>query len=144
MNATSPAVLEALRAAARAERAQAAYYRALASRAEPDSPDAAERLNGLLADEQHHYSRLIARLLELGARTPADEPGGRGAAPVEWDEWEADARARERREIERYEALLEQDLDARTRSLIEGFLEAERHHEEQLGGKWMAAQGDEC
>jgi rubrerythrin len=143
MSDTSRAVLDALRAAARAERAQAAYYRALAARAEAQTaaPELAERLNGLVADEQHHLSRLVARLLELGAPAAVEEPV---VAAVDSAAWEADARGRERQEIERYSALLELDLDARTRSMIEGFLEAERHHEEQLGGKWMAARGDGC
>ena len=141
MNEASPAVLDALRAAAGAERAQAAYYRALAALAEPDESELAERFNDLVADEQHHLSRLVARLLELGVRTAVAVP-----EPVAVDPgaWESEARERERAEIERYNALLALDLDAKTRSMIEGFLEVERHHEHQLGGKWVAAQGDGC
>jgi rubrerythrin len=135
------AVLDALREAARAERTQAAYYRALASRAEPDSPDLAERLNGLVADEQHHLSRLVARLLELDAGTAVDEPDAFSAG---LEGWETEARLRERGEIDRYEALLGLALDAKTRSMLEGFLEVERRHEAELGGKWMAARGDGC
>jgi len=141
MSGVPAAVLDALRDAARGERAQAAYYRALASQAESDSAELAERLNGLVADEQHHLSRLVARLLELGARTGVDEP----AVPsAELDGWETEARGRERIEIERYESLLGLELDARTRTMIEGFLNVERQHETQLGGKWMAARGDGC
>lgn len=141
MNEISTAALDALRAAAVAERAQAAYYRALAARAEPDESELAERLNGLVADEQHHLSRLVARLLELGARTTVAAPE---MVAVAAGPWETEARERERDEIERYRALLALDLDAKTRSMIEGFLHVERQHEGQLGGKWMAAQGDGC
>jgi rubrerythrin len=133
------AVVEALRRAAEAEKAQALFYRALAAAAE--SPALAERLNGLLADEQHQHSRLVARLLELGdpaAVTPQAPP--EAGLP----EWESSARRREREEIERYLAILDLELDARTRSMIEEFLAVERRHEEQLGGKWMGAQGGKC
>jgi hypothetical protein len=141
MSDVPPAVLDALRDAARGERAQAAYYRTLASWADPDSPGLAERLNGLVADEQHHLSRLVARLLELGARTGVDEPA---TSSPDLEAWETEARGRERMEIERYESLLGLGLDPRTRTMIEGFLAVERKHEAQLGGKWMAARGDGC
>jgi hypothetical protein len=92
----------------------------------------------LLADEQHHLSRLVARALELGVHTevkptPVPEPDLNG--------WETVAREREREEIARYEELLKLDLDDRTHAMIEGFLEVERRHEEMLGGKWMGAKG---
>lgn len=121
-----------------AEKAQALFYRALAAAAE-DAGDApvAQRLHDLHADEQHHLSRLTARLLELGAM-PAGlgeirAPGGGLAG------WEGEARERERAEIAGYQALLRGDLDDRTRALASEILEVERHHEEELGGKWTLA-----
>ena len=135
------AVLEALRSAAQAEKAQALFYRALAARAESESPALAERLNGLLADEQHHLSRLVARLLELDAPAAV---GPLADPEVDLTDWETVARRREREEIERYVSLLGLELDARTRPLIEEFLEVERRHEERLGGKWMGAQRGTC
>lgn len=136
-------VIAALRAAARAEKEQALFYRALSVQAETDagSPALAERLNGLLADEQHHLSRLMARLLELGAPVSGlehDDPKPSLAG------WEAVARQRERAEIARYIALLELAPDARTATMISEFLAAERRHAEELGGKWMGAQAGTC
>ena len=136
MTALADAVLAALRSAAQAEKAQASFYRALAALAEADSPELAERVNGLVADEQHHLSRLVARLLELGVPA-AIAPSA--VASVGLEDWEPAARQRERAEIDRYVSLLNLDLDARTRALIEEFLEVERRHEQQLGGKWMGA-----
>ena len=130
--------LAGLHHARAAERSQALFYRALASMAE-DAEDAvlAERLNGLHADEQHHLSRLSARLLELGERLtdlgPPDLP------EVGLESWEQLARAREEVEIDRYDALLQQEMDDDTRVLIESFARAERHHAASLGGKWMDA-----
>jgi rubrerythrin len=137
---TAPAatpLLAGLHEARAAEREQALYYRALASLAE-DRDDAAlsERFNELHADEQHHLSRLSARLLELGEKLAEL---GTVAPPVSLDGWEQDVRARERREITRYEALLEMAPDDRTAAMLESFLEAERGHERELGGKWMGA-----
>lgn len=120
------------------ERAQAAFYRALAGEADLAGDDArAERLNGLLADEQHHVSRITARLLELGLRPddvrvpPPDTPA--------LAEWEAPARAREAEEIAWYEAALDEVEDAEARVIFEEILASERHHHEELGGKWMPA-----
>ncbi len=126
-------------AAARAhEKAQALFYRALAVTAEEEGDAAlAERLNGLLADEQHHLSRLTARLVELGQSVEALDSVKPPLCPLRG--WESTARARERAEIERYTALLESQLDSRTRAMISEFLEAERRHETELGGKWMGA-----
>jgi len=133
----SPAGLRALHAARLAEKAQTHFYRALAALAEEVPDEAtAERLNGLLADEQHHFSRLSARLLELGESLPDS------ATPVDvptLTDWEENARARERAEISRYEQLLEVELDARTRSIVSGFLDVERQHAAALGGKYMGA-----
>jgi rubrerythrin len=130
-------LLDALDTARLAERMQTQFYRALAASAEEaGDPGTAERLNGLHADEQHHLSRLTARLLELGRTASGPEPVPAG---VELEGWEAIARRRERAEVERYERLLLDDLDPRTREMIEQFLEAERRHEAELGGKWMSA-----
>ena len=127
-----------LQAARAAEKAQALFYRALAAAAE-DAGDAAlgERLNELHADEQHHLSRLTARLLELGARPePLD---GMRAPAVSLDGWEAAAAAREAEEVGRYEALSSLPMDAATAALVAEILETERHHAEARGGKWTPA-----
>ena len=133
------ALLEALQRARIAEKEQALFYRALAAQAEEVADlDAVERLNGLHADEQHHLSRLSARLLELGQQladlgeTPAPVAGG-------FDGWEAEARVRERAEVRRYERLLGLAPDARTATMLRDFLAVERRHESVLGGKWTQA-----
>lgn len=130
------AALESVRAA---EKAQALFYRALAAQAE-DAGDAplSERLNELHADEQHHLSRLTARLLELGA-TPADLDAIRADAPP-LEGWEAVARPREEGEVAAYERLIA-DLanDEHTGALLREILDTERHHAAELGGKWTAA-----
>jgi rubrerythrin len=121
-----------------AEKEQALFYRALAAEAEERNDEAlAERLNELPADEQHHLSRLTARLVELGEALA--DLAGVSAPPADLDDWEDAARARERDEIARYEMLLARDLDAETRTMISAFLEAERGHARELGGKWMDA-----
>jgi rubrerythrin len=122
-----------------AEKAQALFYRALAAEAEARGDGAlGERLNELHADEQHHLSRLTARLLELGA-APADLSHLRPER-VGLDEWEGAARAREREEVRRYEALsTAAGLDERTARVVREILETERHHAEELGGKWTPA-----
>jgi rubrerythrin len=129
--------VEALQAARAAERAQVRYYRALAAAAETAGRlEEAERLHALHADEQHHLSRITARLLELGA--PAgDEPESEPIPPLEG--WEAPARHREEAEVTRYAAVLELEVDEETRALVEQILESERHHVRELGGKWMPA-----
>ena len=128
----------ALEMCRQAEKEQALFYRALAAEAEKqgDIP-LGERFNELHADEQHHLSRLTARLLELGA-APGELPA-RLAGTVQFDGWEAFARRRERDEVRRYETLLAQELDDATRALAEQILETERHHAQELGGKWMPA-----
>lgn len=129
------AVLQACR---QAEREQALFYRSLAAQAEDAGDGAlAERLQELHADEQHHLSRLTARLLETGA-APADLAGVRARA-VPLGAWETAARRRERDEVERYAILLEQQLDPTTRALAEEILATERKHAEFLGGKWTPA-----
>ena len=129
------AALEVLRAA---EKAQAAHYRRLAAIAEDEGDEAtAQRLHDLHADEQHHVSRLTARLVELG-QTPEDlrNPAG---ADTGLDGWEDVARRLEREEVERYEQFLTRDMDPQTRALIEGILKVEVHHRDELAGKWTIA-----
>lgn len=121
-----------------AEKEQALFYRALAAQAEEKRDSAlSERLNGLHADEQHHLSRLTARLVELNE--PLADLSGVDAPVAELADWEETAHARERDEIARYEMLLAQALDGETRAMIASFLDAERAHERELGGKWMGA-----
>jgi rubrerythrin len=135
MTSDIESVLQVCRAA---EREQALFYRSLAGRAE-EAGDAglAERLQELHADEQHHLSRLTARLLELGA---APEDLGRIAPPgVPLAVWEAAARRRERDEVKRYATFAEQALDPATRALVEEILGVERKHAELLAGKWTPA-----
>jgi rubrerythrin len=131
-------VLEELHAARSAERSQALFYRALATMAEEtEDAELAERLNGLHADEQHHVSRLSARLLELGQKLA--ELGPPSLPEVGLEAWESLAREREEVEVDRYRSLLTQDLDEPTRRMLDEFLIAEQHHAESLGGKWMDA-----
>lgn len=127
--------LEEIRAA---EKAQASRYRQLAALAEAvgDEPTA-QRLHDLHADEQHHLSRITARLVELG-HTPVElistiDPS------LALDDWEAESRRLETAEVARYEALLRADLDPTTRALAEQILEVERLHRDQLAGKWTLA-----
>lgn len=131
-------LIEALEEARAAEKEQALYYRALAAAAEDrGDAEASERLNELHADEQHHVSRLTARLLELGApladlsHVSTEAPGA--------EPWEAEARIREQGEVLRYQRLLEGAMDDGTRALLEEILDTERHHAEELGGKWTSA-----
>ena len=131
-------VVRALQAAREAEKGQALFYRTLAAAAEEAGDEVlSERFNELHADEQHHVSRLTARLLELGA-SPADLAHVRaGEAALEG--WEAVARGREEEEVARYEALLGEGPDGTTEAVIRTILEAERHHAAELGGKWTPA-----
>lgn len=130
--------LRALDVCREAEKEQALFYRALAAEAESRGDgELGQRFHDLHADEQHHLSRLSARLVELG-RHPGSLDHVR-AQPVPLEEWEPVARRRERDEVKRYEILLEQDLDAATRRLVEEILEVERRHAGELGGKWTMA-----
>ncbi len=131
-------LIPALEAARAAEKAQAVFYRALAAEAERRGDDAmSERFNELHADEQHHVSRLTARLLELGA-DPADISRTLSSS-ARMDGWEAAARIREDAEVLRYEQLLQDEMDAETRALLGEILDTERHHAAELGGKWTTA-----
>jgi rubrerythrin len=130
---------DALETARAAEKQQALFYRTLAAAAEERGDDAlSERLNELHADEQHHVSRLSARILEMGAvlRPLSDALD----APAELDGWEAAGRRREEDEVRRYVTLLDTpQLDGVTRALLEEILQTERHHAEEMGGKWTSA-----
>ncbi|RMH16758.1 MAG: hypothetical protein D6701_08405 [Gemmatimonadetes bacterium] len=122
------------------EKARTLAYRALAAEAEElgDAP-LAERLNALHADEQHHLSRLTARVLELGGR-PA-ELARTPSTACALDGWEAVQREAEEDEVRWYEralATLPRD-DVETEALLAEILESERHHARELGGKWMPA-----
>ncbi|HSU14695.1 hypothetical protein [Longimicrobium sp.] len=129
---------DALQDARAAEKEHALFYRGLAAAAE-ERGDAAlgERFNELHADEQHHLSRLTARLMEMGA-APRDLARVTTAA-LGLDGWEIEARLRERAEVARYEALLARGYDAQTESLLREILHTERHHAAELGGKWTPA-----
>jgi rubrerythrin len=129
----APEVLEASRAR---EKAQALFYRTLAAAA-LEIADAVERLNDLHADEQHHLSRLTARLLELGHR-PRDLSALTAPGAV-LEGWEIAAREREASEVRWYESMVELDLDADTLALLQEILDSERHHLQELRGKWMSA-----
>lgn len=121
----------------RREREQALFYRILAADAEmAGNQAAAERLNELLADEQHHVSRLTARILELGGAPLEPE-----VAPEVPDlsKWESVAREREEAEVAWYESTLASLEDDVTRRVLEEVLESERHHRSDLAGKWMSA-----
>jgi rubrerythrin len=133
----SPEMLEALHEARAAERAQALFYRALAAQAEDAGSDVlSERFNELHADEQHHLSRLTARLIELGQTLPDLSDAVPGAS---LETWEDEARSRERDEVARYERLLGLGPDTKTSAMLQNFLEVERAHERELAGKWMDA-----
>jgi len=121
----------------RREREQAAFYRFLAGDAElADDAATAERLNELLADEQHHVSRLTARLLELGER-PEEE--ARTPEIPALDVWEEVARGREAEEVAWYEQAIRRATDRNTVAILREILASERHHHDRLAGKWMPA-----
>lgn len=129
------ALLEKLR---RAEKAQTLWYRALASKAEDDGDDdLSERFNGLHADEQHHLSRLTARLLEF--EVEIDDLRAVALPPLPGADWRQAVAERETAEVEEYEAALGGQLDGDTRAVLEEIVESERHHREHLGGKWISA-----
>jgi rubrerythrin len=130
-------MIEVLREGRRRERGQTGFYRALAAAAE-EAGEAAqvERLNELLADEQHHFSRLTARLMELGD-APPDLPSVPVSAKLPG--WEAEARAREAGEVAFYKSVLSRRMDDKTRAMLQEILHSERQHRERLAGKWMSA-----
>lgn len=132
-------LFEVLERSREREKGQTLFYRSLAAAAEREGrSEEAERLNALHADEQHHLSRLTARLLELG-EIPADLTRV-GRPSVDLAGWEAEARRREEEEVVWYrEALEAGGLDATTRATLREILESEHHHRDELGGKWMPA-----
>jgi rubrerythrin len=139
MNRVPDTIADQLHEARLAEKRQALFYRALAAAAEEaGDADLSERLNELHADEQHHLSRLTVRLMELDQVLPdlSNEP----SPQVTLSGWEEVARGREAEEVARYAHLLNAELEDRTRHMLEQFLEAERGHQQVLGGKWMSAQ----
>lgn len=131
-------LLSRLAEARRLEKEQTLFYRSLAAAAEADGDaPTSERLNELHADEQHHLSRLTARVLELGG-DPEDLPGGLRDHSLEG--WEDIAREREAREVAFYDAFLgETFLDPETRTILDEIRESEDQHRRHLGGKWMSA-----
>ena len=130
-------LVAALQRAREAEKEQAVFYRALAAAEARGDAALAERFNDLHADEQHHLSRLTARLLELEA-APHDLPAE--SPPYGLDGWEDAAAARERGEVVRYEGMLERARpDEHTAALLREILDTERHHAAELGGKWTTA-----
>jgi len=131
-------LIELLQEGRRRELAQAHFYRFLSADAErAGDVAAAERLNDLLADEQHHVSRLTARILELGER-PRDAGAGDATVPA-LHAWEAEARKREQGEVKWYEEALRRVADPDTADVLRAILGSERHHSEKLAGKWMPA-----
>ena len=124
--------------ARRREKVRTLIYRTLAAEAElAGDADASERLNGLHADEQHHLSRLTARLLELGGEP--EELGGLPRPELPLEGWEARARELEADEVDFYEEATALDLDPDTAEIVDEILASERMHLEHLGGKWMPA-----
>ena len=100
------------------EREQTLFYRGLAVEAsERGDVELADRLNALHADEQHHLSRLTARILELGG-----EPEELTFRPVQVpppEAWEEIARVREEGEVAWYAARLADPVDPVTRELFQ-------------------------
>ncbi len=137
MDPVSQRIVELLREGRAREKRQSSFYRRLAALAEEEGrADDVERLNELLADEQHHLSRLTARLLELGDHPP-ELPPTPGAGDLKG--WQAEARAREAGEVAFYKSALARSLDDRTREILQEILHSECQHREQLRGKWMSA-----
>ena len=136
---TRPAFVSALHEARALEKEQAQFYRVLSAQAEERSnPEDAEALNGMLADEQHHLSRLSVRLVELGEELASLSDAIMPSDAI-YDSWRDVARIRERKEIARYEALLALDLDEATEHVIQSILDTERQHEMHLAGKYTDA-----
>lgn len=135
----SPSLIEQLERARAAEKEQALFYRSLAAEAEDrGDTDLGQRFHELHADEQHHLSRLTARLIEVG-HTPVDLSDVR-APRIDLDGWREPTQSRETAEVARYAAILEAEtMDAPTRALLSGILDVERQHAELLGGKWTMA-----
>lgn len=131
-------VIEILEEGRRREKEQTLFYRSLAARAErTGATDLAERLNDLHADEQHHLSRLTARILEMGGEPREITPSLPEISDSE--PWENAAREREEGEVAWYRDALGESLDQETAAVLREILESEEHHARELGGKWMSA-----
>ena len=136
---TPPVYAAALHEARALEKEQAQFYRVLSAQAEEaGNVEDIEALNGLLADEQHHLSRLSVRLVELGEDLASLNDHHMPSEAV-YPSWHEVARIRERKEIARYEGILALELDPETARVIESILDAERLHEEHLAGKYTDA-----
>lgn len=136
---TPASYVPALHEARALEKEQAQFYRVLSTQAEDaGNLEDVEALNGLLADEQHHLSRLSVRLVELGEELAAFNDEHMHSEAV-YENWHDVARIRERKEIARYEAILALQLDTQTATMIRGFLDVERAHEKHLAGKYTDA-----
>lgn len=139
MMAREDVALRILEGSRKRERWQTLFYRRLAAEAESRGDvSMTERLNELHADEQHHLSRLTARVLELGG-TPRDLRADEVPPIPSLEDWEAEARVREGEEVSWYREALEGGLDSETEALLREILESEEHHARDLGGKWMSA-----
>ncbi len=130
----------------RREKSQTRIYRHLAAlAANADDVEAIDRLNELHADEQHHLSRITARLLEFGyssdqiTELDSGAPKTNLTLPASHENWTEVAETLERMEIEWYERSAEVEMDPRTRAIVQEIVESERHHLLHLGGKWMPA-----
>lgn len=131
-------IADILQEARQRELEQALFYRFLSGDAEAaGEQDTAERLHDLLADEQHHVSRLTARLLELGESPRDVRPRPAAVPPLET--WEDEARRREEEEVAWYEAALARVEEVDTATVLAEILASERHHRDALSGKWMSA-----
>jgi rubrerythrin len=127
-----------LREGCRREREQTLFYRALVGEAErAGDAQLTERLNELLADEQHHVARLTARILERGEKPEMTQPPPPSAKLMDWL---ADAEGREAAEVAWYEHVIDSIEDTKTAELLREILESERNHLNALGGKWMSGE----
>jgi len=134
----SEKILALLEASRKREKQQTQVYRALAIRAESGGEEAlVERFNDLHADEQHHLSKLTARVLELGGSLA--DIGAESAQVPELRGWEDLVRSREEAEVVWYEEALAEELDSTTRKIFQEILDSERNHARELAGKWMSA-----
>lgn len=135
--ANAPEQIDMLESLRRVEKEQALFYRALAAEAEQSDSALAQRFHDLHADEQHHLSRLTARVLELGGR-PLDLASVT-TEPANLADWKSAVVAREATEIALYRELLALAADPVTRELLQEIHAVEEHHAAELGGKWTMA-----
>lgn len=134
----SDGVLALLEESRKRERSQALFYRRMAALAASVGDEGlTDRFNDLHADEQHHLSRLTARVFELGG-VPVEIPGPDVRVPP-LEDWEGEARSREEEEVRWYRGVLEQAMDEDTRQVFREIRDSEEHHARDLAGKWMSA-----